>query len=126
MEIIDNNSSENGCRRSNLDKMLDSKNIYIGVVMIFAGVLWLMYNLDIISYMAFDLFFSWEMLLIAIGGYFLSLRKWIVGGVITLVGFMFMLTNYLNFNIPVGKIILPIALISAGVIILASIKRKKE
>lgn len=110
MEIIrENNVPE---RRG---RGVEGSNLYLGLVLIAAGAVWMLYNLDAVPRGVFHLLFSWEMLLVAVGGYLLSTRRWAAGGVVTAAGVVFLLSRYIGFYIPVSDIILPLVLIALGV-----------
>ncbi len=110
MEIINHNPS--------FSRSCDSqrgRNIYLGVVLAAAGLVWLLYNVDALSYRFFDTVFSWQMLMVVLGGYLLTVRSWIAGGIVTSLGVASCLTDFLGIDIPVSKIVLPVLLIVLGV-----------
>jgi hypothetical protein len=109
MEIID---KTNGSGNKPVDW---GRHIYLGIALIVVGAVWMLYNFDLVDYRFFDVFFSWEMLVIVIGGYLLSLRRWVWGGVVTAVGVFFLLTNLLDIHIPFDKVVWPSIFILAGI-----------
>lgn len=111
MEIIRDNNTP-GQRPS---PGVGAGNVYLGTVLIVAGGLWMLYNLNAMSYCVFHILFSWEMLLVAAGGYLLSIRRWAVGGVVTAAGLLFLMSKHFGFYIPVSEIILPLVLIALGI-----------
>ena len=121
MEIIKDNNTDEVRRRS----VVSAANIYLGSVLILAGVFWMLYNVGdgIISRGLFHDIFSWEVLLVAVGGYLLASRRWAVGTIVTILGVLFVLGQHLHFHIPIGEIILPCVLIALGVAFL--IPKKK-
>lgn len=54
-------------------------NIYLGIILVAIGVIWLFYNTGWIGYGLFNALFSWQMLLVAAGGYLLAVRRWSAG-----------------------------------------------
>ena len=68
-------------RRDEHASVMRSRNLFLGVTLIVVGVLWMMNNLELLSDSLFDVVFSWQMLLVLIGGYLLALRKWLAGGI---------------------------------------------
>lgn len=113
MEILDNNIHKDcSCDTRS------SRNIFAGVAFILAGVIWLLYNFNLISESFFDIVISWQMLMIVIGVYLISMRKWAAGGVVAGVGLFFLITELLHVYIPVGKVILPVVFIAIGLSIL--------
>lgn len=88
--------------------------IYLGVVLILAGLLWLGYNFAIVSYVTFTYIFSWQVLLLLIGGYLLSCCKWLAGAIVSGVALCYIVTDLLHFDIPFTKVILPIIVIVLG------------
>ena len=69
-------------RRDEHASVMRSRNLFLGVTLIVVGVLWMMNNLELLSDSLFDVVFSWQMLLVLIGGYLLALRKWLAGGIV--------------------------------------------
>lgn len=115
MEIMNQNEGrEKQCRAAEIWK----RNFYLGIVLITIGLIWLLHNFDIIGERFFDLFFSWQTLLIVIGGYLLSIRRWIGGGIVLATGVVFLLTDFFGVCIPVNKIILPIIFMVAGLAVI--------
>lgn len=110
MEIIENKTPAPAKRA-----IVSAANIYLGSVLILSGLIWMFYNLDVVGRRFFTAVFSWEMLLVAAGGYLLALRRWALGGIVTAAGLLFVLSKHFGFHIPVGEIILPCVLIALGV-----------
>lgn len=92
--------------------------IYLGVILILAGLLWLGYNFGVVSYFAFTNIFSWQVLLLLIGGYLLSCCKWLAGAIVSGVAMCYIVTDLLHLNIPFTKVVLPIVVVVLGVGIL--------
>ena len=69
--------------------------------------------------------FSWQMLLVLIGGYLLALRKWLAGGIVAAVGLCLLLIDQLDWHIPLDKIAVPTILIAVGLSVVFS-RRKYE
>lgn len=113
MEVIDNNPNQ----PQQTVKPL-AHRLYLGLALIAVGAIWMLYNFNVIGYKFFDIFFSWEMLLLVIGGYLLTMKKWAVGGIVALVGAFFMLANVLDIYIPFDKVVLPLLCIVAGLAII--------
>ncbi len=90
-------------------------NTFIGVLFILAGAVWLLYNFNVINDRFFDVVFSWRMLLAVIGLYLLAYKQWVVGGVLTALGALFVLADVFYLDLPVVKVILPAAVIAVGV-----------
>ena len=98
------------------------RNIYLGLLLITVGVVWLLINFDYISEPVLNIITSWSMLLILIGGYLLALRRWFLGAVIFLHGVMFSIAEAMNVHIPYGKIIAPATIVLLGIALL--VRRK--
>ncbi len=94
------------------------RNVFIGLVLIAAGVVWLLYNTGVVDARFFDIIFSWQMLLVVIGGYLLCLRNWVAGGVVAGVGLVFLAGDMLDWQISFSKVVLPVLLIVAGASVL--------
>ena len=56
-------------RRDEHASVMRSRNLFLGVTLIVVGVLWMMNNLELLSDSLFDVVFSWQMLLVLIGGF---------------------------------------------------------
>ncbi|MCC8019465.1 MAG: hypothetical protein LIO85_06805 [Rikenellaceae bacterium] len=112
MEIIDNKKrpDENPVRRE--------KNLYIGGAIVICGLVWLMYNFDVVGSVFFHRFFSWQVFLMALGGYFIALRKWIVGGAVLITGMALAAMDWYDLYIPVKQVLLPMLLIAVGVAVI--------
>lgn len=112
MEIIGNNGPENSpkCGLS-----LCGRNVYIGVLLVVIGVVWLLHNFDIVGVRFFDVIFSWQMLCVVVGGYLLSCRIWFWGTVVASVGAIFLLGDLLGICLPVVKVLLPLLVIGLGI-----------
>lgn len=117
MEIIDSNRLPDPPRRHR-DRR--GSNIYLGVLLMIAGIVWLLYNLDIIGYDTFNFVFSWEMGLTAVGGFLLSARRWISGGIVTGLGIVALIVSFCNFALSFSRIVLPILVIASGIAIILS------
>lgn len=116
MEVINRNNSNNP------EPSAWTRHIYLGIVLIAVGAIWMMYNFDLIPYRFFDIIFSWEMLLMVLGGYLLSVRKWVGGCILLVIGGFFFATNLLGIHIPFNKVVLPLLFIAGGVAVLFSRK----
>ena len=101
-------------RRDEHASVMRSRNLFLGVTLIVVGVLWM-----------FDVVFSWQMLLVLIGGYLLALRKWLAGGIVAAVGLCLLLIDQLDWHIPLDKIAVPTILIAVGLSVVFS-RRKYE
>lgn len=115
MEIMDNNNKCGGYNDRSV-----GRNIFLGVVLVGIGVIWLLNNMDIISECVFDVILSWQVLLIVIGGYLISLRNWIAGGIVAAVGGAFLILQLTGIHVSFHKVILPVLLITAGAGIILS------
>lgn len=116
MEIISNNTEQQ--TRKKRPDAARSRNLYLGGTLIAAGVLWMCYNLDLVNAKFFDRVFSWQVLLIAVGGYLISVRKWAAGSVVAGIGAVFAVIDWFDIQIPVGKVILPVLVIGIGIAII--------
>lgn len=113
MEVIKNNNGRN------------DRYLYLGVVLIAAGLVWLLKNTDVISYSLFDIIFSWEVMMVLIGGYLLLQERYFVGMLLTVVGLIFLFANILNLSVMFNKIALPVVVMTIGVSFLMKVLAKK-
>ncbi len=112
MEIIDNKNLPD------MNPVRREKNIYIGTAIVLCGVVWLMYNFDLVGSVFFHRFFSWQVFLMALGGYFLVLRKWLVGGAVLITGMALAAMDWYDLNIPVKQVLMPMILIAVGIAVI--------
>ncbi len=121
MEIIDQNPD-----RKPGNDFIQPRNIFLGATLIVIGLLWLFNNFDLIPDRIFDVLVSWQTLLVVIGGFLLAQRKWVSGGIVALVGIVFVATDLMGCYIPVNKVILPVVFIAAGLaLILSRLERQQ-
>lgn len=116
MEII--NNEERPVDRSPRQYGTNASGIYIGSVLIAAGIAWMLYNFDVIDSTMVRFLFSLRMLIVVFGGFLLSTRKILAGVLITLTGICMILLSYFNIKIPIGDILLPSIIIAAGVAVM--------
>lgn len=89
-----------------------------GFLVIAAGTLLLLFNLNIVPASYERIFFSWEMLLIVIGLVnIVSKDNWFVGCILILIGGFFMSDRLLELPIDFSKIFWPVLIIAIGVMI---------
>lgn len=95
-----------------------ARNIYLGVVLILIGVVWMLSNFGLVGDGFFYFFFSWQMMLIFFGGLFLARRWWIAGGITVALGVIFALTDFFGICLPVSQVLLPSVVIAVGIVFL--------
>jgi len=95
------------------------KKIVFSIMLITAGILWLLFNLNILPEQYSHLVFSWKSILIAIGiiGLFGKEGK-ITGLILIIIGGTFLLPNIFSFNFEYHKVIWPLLLIIIGITLL--------
>lgn len=118
MEILSKNGGEE--QTPNQPTQQKNKNasrtsVFVGVLLIILGGLWMMTNLNVLPTRIFDVVFSWQMLIIVLGLYLVVVRNYWVGGSLMAVGTLFLLTDYLHIHIPVVEVFLPAVVIAMGV-----------
>lgn len=99
---------------------LPAGKIYLGAVLVVAGLAWLLYNVDWIGHRVFRAVFSWQMLLVMIGGYLLVLRQWTAGAIIGCIGLFLAVTDWFGLAFPFGRVMLPVAVIAVGIALMLS------
>ena len=62
-----------------------------------------------------DAFFSWQMLIVAVGGWLLCARNWTLGGAVTAVGGLLLLFDVFDIYISFEKFVLPLLVVVGGV-----------
>lgn len=111
MHTLDNNYQE----RTRSCDMQRSRNLFLGITLVVAGVLWLLKNFRVLPYETFDLIFSWPTLLVVIGGYLLSLRRWVSGGIVGGLGICLLIADIAGMAMPAVKLLLPLLCVGAGI-----------
>ena len=92
------------------------KMIVTGLVLIAAGALWLMKNMDMLSEEAIHVIFSWQMLLISIGFISLFGQSGKVGGIIMmLIGGYFLTKHVPGMPQEFHQLFWPVVLITGGI-----------
>jgi len=114
MEIINNDRGE-----VSADRLRRTSYIFLGVVLILSGALWLCYNYGLLLTRFFDILFSWQSLVTIIGIWLLVTKKWIAGGITTAVGLLFLTAEVFCFYISFTKVVMPVLLIVFGILLLA-------
>lgn len=98
--------------------LASAANLFAGILMVVCGIVWLLSNYNIVGPAFINTFFSWQMLIVAVGGWLLCARNWTLGGIVTAVGVALLLFDVLNIYISFTKLILPLLLVVAGVILI--------
>ena len=86
-----------------------------GVAMILLGLLWLCYNNSLLPTVVYDIVFSWQMGVMVAGGWLLATKNWLSGGIVVGIGAFCMLIDVFNIHISFTELVLPLALVGAGV-----------
>ena len=89
--------------------------LFAGILMIVCGLVWLMNNYNIVGPVFMDAFFSWQMFVVAVGGWLLCARQWTLGGLVTAAGVMLLMFDVLNIYISFERIVLPLLVVAGGV-----------
>ena len=116
MEII-----SPGSRRKK--SITEARNLYVGLVLITIGTVWMLHNFGTIGHHLFDTLFSWPVLTILLGGYLLVMRRWAAGSVVIVLGALFAWSDWFGIHLPINKIALPSIVIAIGLIFLLSPKK---
>jgi len=111
MEIIENDKPAGNDAK---DIVVRSRNLFIGITLIAVGLLWLFENFGLLSERITDVIFSWQMLLVLVGGYLFSQRRWVIGAVMSVLGVVLLTADLLNVDVPFDKVAFPVILIAVG------------
>ncbi len=96
-----------------------SRNYALGVLVIFAGLILLLSNMNILSYEASHIFFSWQMLLIGIGVISLfGSENHTPGYILIVIGSVFLIPRVFDLNFNIMHVFWPVILIAIGILIL--------
>ncbi len=113
MEIL--NQEKNNQTTTPKDSLASSTYLFAGIVMMVCGTVWLLSNYHLVGQEFMDVFFSWQMLVVSLGGWLLCARNWTLGGVVTAVGVVLILFDVLNIHISFERFILPLIVVVGGV-----------
>lgn len=119
MEILNENHIPESPRpRKNTLRNDDSKlagRLYMGIVMILAGMMLFLDSFDLLDFMGARLFhaiFSWQMLMVVIGVYLIIIKQYTPGIILTSIGVLILVAGG---SVHIGKMIIPIILIAVGI-----------
>ncbi len=107
------------------NRVSENKRVYLGIFLIAIGGLWILERLDVIPDAWEDIFISWQMLLIGIGVFSIIGGNKTTGTVLVLVGGFFLIDEVYEIPRALRQIGWPVIIISIGVIMLVTHKRKK-
>ena len=129
MEIINDKKegSAEGAKTS-AETIVNNKTtaIWGGAALIVCGALWLCHNYNLLPPQFFSYLFSWQTLVIVCGLWFLAIKEYAWGAIVTVVGTIFLLIDIFGIYISFTRLVLPILLMAAGVaIVVAAATRKK-
>src|SRR4030042_3933753 len=108
MERIDGNFRT--CRSSNSGRLL------FGLILLFIGGMMIAKHLHWMDYNVYNIVFSWQMLLIAIGGIgFLNNRNNAINYILIFTGLFFMLSRIPGLHFNAGRLFWPFVFIFIGI-----------
>ncbi len=114
------NEENESCKRG---KCKNSKPYLLGGIIILAGILFLLRNLNMIPDARWNVIFSWPMILVVVGILNLQRKHYGWAGILILVGLFFLLGKFMDFPVNVSTIFWPSLLILAGIFILLNHRR---
>ena len=104
-----------------------SRTMFFALLVIFAGVLFLLNGIGVLPYEFRRIFLNWQMLLIVIGVYNLfSPQHKTSGMVLIAVGGIFLFNKFFPFSFSVWNLVWPSVMIVVGIAILLKHNRKRE
>ncbi len=95
--------------------LTNSAYLFVGILMIVCGLVWLLDNYNLVSPLVLDAIFSWQMLIVAVGGWLLCARNWMLGGAITAIGATLLLFDVCDIYISFERFVLPLLVVVGGV-----------
>lgn len=107
-----------------VQRQFNAKTLVFGLIIIILGLLWLFRNTGVISESTWDVFFSWEMLLIALGIIFLfneNGRFW--GLILIVIGGFFLLSELYGLPVTFRRVFWPALVILAGIYLIVGARR---
>ena len=100
------------------DKNHKSKHLILGLLLVAAGIFFILKNLGILSPFVSGIIFSWQMLLIAIGLTWVANHKRTPGIILIIIGAAYLAPEFFNLPINFHEIFWPSLLILGGVLII--------
>lgn len=97
-----------------------SNTLVLGIIVILAGALLLLRNMGVIERPLFRIIFSWEMLLIVIGVFSLLSHSKAWGGILILIGGIFLISRIYGFPMNFWQFALPSLIILVGLVMIFS------
>lgn len=102
-----------------------SRTVAIALLIISAGVLLLLNQLDVIPYAVSRIFLTWQMLLIAIGAIsLLTSKDKTTGSILVAIGLIFLIARLSDISVSIWSVLWPTVLIIVGVSLLYNHLRK--
>ena len=110
-----------------MEKEKDSdKRVLLGLFLIVAGVIWILFRLDIIPDVWSDLFISWQMLLIGIGIFLIIAGNNTTGTILVIAGGFFLLPEIFTFPLYLKRLGWPVLIIAVGLSLLLTGRKRYQ
>ncbi len=109
-----------------MEKIDETKNrprnnsrLILGILLLLFGFLILGRHLHVFPFHTFHFLFSWKMILVGLGLFFvLTDHSKTLGTILLIVGGIFLLDDIYGFSFPVGRLIFPAILIAVGILVI--------
>ncbi|MCX7862104.1 MAG: hypothetical protein N2449_03850 [Bacteroidales bacterium] len=98
-------------------KIVGLKSLVLGLIIILAGILLLLHNLNLIDPYWFNVFFSWQMAVAVVGFIFLFGKDYPFGIFIFVLGVLLVMSHHFNLDINITTYLLPLIIIAIGLVI---------
>jgi predicted membrane protein len=110
-----------------MEKEKDSdKRVLLGLFLIMAGVIWILFRLDIIPDVWSDLFVSWQMLLIGIGIFLIIAGNNTTGIILIIAGGFFLLPELFTLPLYLKRLGWPVLIIAVGLALLLTGRKRNQ
>jgi predicted membrane protein len=102
------------------------KRVLLGLFLILAGVIWILFRLDIIPAVWSDVFVSWQMLLIGIGIFLVMAGNNTAGTILIIAGGFFLLPEIFTLPLHFKRLGWPVLIIAIGLALLLTGRKRNQ
>ena len=108
-----------------MNPIINKKSFWGGLLIIIAGIFLFMQNFNLLPFVVPAYFFTWKMLLIGIGIFYLPTRNWFGALLLIGTGTYFILPDLGIYNITIAQL-WPLGLVALGIIIMTRRPKKED
>ena len=110
-----------------MEKERDSdKRVLLGLFLILAGVIWILFRLDIIPALWSDVFVSWQMLLVGLGIFLIIAGNNTTGTILIVTGGFFLIPEIFTLPLHLKRLGWPVLIIAIGLALLLTGRKRNN